>query len=240
MKREDILEFFQLLVKKGLSDGLTFQDYHCLLAFKQYLDVDDPLYKDIAAVIANICQNGNPFLYKKEAVLYVKEHAYLLPLVVANNSRDVLMYAENSYLFSCQFHADDRNSMSVTDYKNLLHCFVCHSTYDVLSYLQAVEGLTFWEAMNLLIGIYCLDEHVLVGKLALLADKYRSVLLGSEYARLLEQGYMRFVQNGVLEVEGKNVDCLYQERFATIMRVRRKEVDSQFKGNRRAERVFLD
>lgn len=238
MERKIILECFKMMLEKGRSIGLTIDDYYMLLDFLNFLDKKDKLYRDIYALVKAIQMNGRLFFYSKECISYISEHAYLLPLVLANNEREVKLSSDNSYLFFCQFNQEDKPRMSVTDYKNLVHCFGCKNTYNAITYLQKMENLSFPAALELLTKIYILEKQdASEGRLV---EKYQNALLSSEYTRLLSLGYQRLTRRGITNLEEINVEEMYMNRYSTIMRVRRKEEDIEFKMHQKKQKVRLD
>lgn len=238
MEKKIIIECFKMLIEKGKSQGLTIDDYYMLLDFLNSLDKEDELYQNIYALVKAIQMNGKLFYYSGECISYISEHAYLLPLVLANNDKEIKLSADNSYLFYCQFSKEDKPLMSVTDYKNLVHCFGCKSAYNAITYLQKMENLSFPAALELLTKIYILEKSN--ASEAGLVEKYQSALLSSEYTRLLSLGYQRLVRRGIARLEKINIEEMYMERYSTIIRVRRKEEDIEFKLYQKRQKVHLD
>jgi DNA primase len=56
------------------------------------------------------------------------------------------------YAGLCPFHDDKTPSFTVSDEKAVFHCFSCGKSGDVISFVQAIEGLDFGDAVGLLTG----------------------------------------------------------------------------------------
>src|SRR5690625_4011398 len=74
----------------------------------------------------------------------------------ANNIVDVIgEYVQlekqgRSYFGLCPFHGEKTPSFSVTQEKQIFHCFGCGKGGNVLSFLMEIEGFSFYEALDFL------------------------------------------------------------------------------------------
>lgn len=60
--------------------------------------------------------------------------------------------------FSCTFHgADFKKSARYYEESDTCHCFTCHKSWDLYSYLQQKENLNFKQVLNYLIKTYRID-----------------------------------------------------------------------------------
>lgn len=237
MGREAVNHYFKLIVQKGLTVGLDNEDYQALVGLLSFLKPSDELYQKINAVIGKILSDVNFFGYGKECIDYISSHTYLLPLVLANNDKKVCLSGDNSYLFWCQFHTEEKPQMSVSDAKNLLHCFGCNCSFNVITYLKAVEHMNFYGVLDALTRIFCLEDTAESHTDMIL--KYQRMILHPDYARWLTEGFDRLIKRGVSSIDGVDINQIYMQRFGTIMRVRRKEVDENFMLLRKKQKVML-
>ena len=66
------------------------------------------------------------------------------------------------YWGCCPFHGEKTPSFSITQEKNLFHCFGCHAGGDVFNFIMRIENVTFPEAVKLLankFGIPIPESH---------------------------------------------------------------------------------
>ena len=227
-------ELFQT-IKKALEYGLEKKDYYYWRAILNYLYSDNIKYNSpehividaIEQLLGLINESGIMHRFSKENIDYIVENSYLLPLVMTNNNYEkIKLDFANSYIFKCQFHNDKKPSFSVTDYKNLAHCFGCGKSVNVISYLKQIEHLTFTESIELLANIYMFDIKNYGHKFKELSEKYKDTILSAEYKQLLEKGYNRLMKKNDLSIE--EIDNLYKKRFEMIDRVRNNTYDSNF------------
>jgi len=78
--------------------------------------------------------------------------------------------------FSCNFHGFDRKK-SARYYRttDTAYCWVCKERWDVISYVQRKEGMSFGEAINYLIREYSVDVSVLPEALEEHARKIKKI-----------------------------------------------------------------
>src|SRR5262245_41576549 len=60
----------------------------------------------------------------------------------------------SNYMGLCPFHAERSPSFSVTDKRQLFHCFGCQKSGDVIAFVQEIQAVSFHEAVRLLAGKY--------------------------------------------------------------------------------------
>jgi DNA primase len=56
--------------------------------------------------------------------------------------------SRDRYVGLCPFHKEKSGSFSVSETKQFYHCFGCHVSGDVLKFVQAIEGVSFYEALK--------------------------------------------------------------------------------------------
>lgn len=222
-------------IKKSLDGGLEKKDYYYWRNILDYLYAEDIKYNSpehividaIEQLLGLINESGIMHKFSKENIDYIISNSYLLPLVMANsNGENPKLCFDNSYLFVCQFHDDKNPSFSVTDYKNLGHCFGCGKSVNVISYLRQTEHLTFTEAIELLANIYMFDLKRASSRFYEMSQKYKNVILSDEYKKLLEVGHDRLIKKDLLSME--EIANMYKERFEMINRVKNNIYDSDF------------
>lgn len=222
-------------IKKSLDSGLEKKDYYYWRNILNYLYGEDIKYNSpehividaIEQLLGLINESGIMHKFSKETIDYIVSNSYLLPLVMANSDGEIpKLCFDNSYLFTCQFHNDNRPSFSITDYKNLGHCFGCGKSVNVVSYLKQIEHLTFTETIELLSNVYMFDIRRANSRFYNLSKKYKNIILSDGYKNLLEIGYNRLVRKGVLSMD--EIDDMYKGRYEMIDRVRNNSYDSNF------------
>lgn len=232
-------------IKKSLDSGLEKKDYYYWRDMLSMLYGKDYMYNSPNYIIINAIEellkliNDSGILFKisKENVNYVVENSILLPLVLTNNNgKNVKLSFKNSYMFNCPFHDDTNPSFSVTDIKNLGHCFGCDKTVNVVSYLKSVENLSYTEAIELLSYIYLIDLRTHNKKLEDLSHKYQDTIKGYEYLELLKQGYDRLKRKNLLN---DDIDEMFQKRFSIIDRIKNGIYDQNFVYKENPKRVKL-
>ena len=171
---------------------------------------------------------------------YIVEHSSLLPLVLANNTfPKIKMYGDNSYMFLCQFHQEHTPSMGVSDWKNLGRCFGCAASFNVVSYLEEYENLTYKEAIQLLAQIYLFDIKKENTGFADIVCKYQESILSQEYLNLLESGQYRLKERHNTKYCGKNIDTWYDAKFQMIERIRNHQYDPEFQYKEPTKVMYL-
>lgn len=221
-------------IKKSLNIGLEKKDYYYWRDMLSHLYGEDIKYNSPNYIMINaieellglINDSGIMHKYNSENIKYIVDNSYLLPLVLTNNdNKQVKVAFQNSYMFICPFHDDKTPSFSVTDYKNLGHCFGCDKTVNVISYIREIEKLSYTETIELLSYIFMFDIKQNNKNLEKLSQKYKNTILSEEYKRLLKIGYDRLVKKNMLDEDMEN---MYQKRFNMIDRVRNNKYDSNF------------
>jgi len=232
MARETIEYFFRIIVEMSHLDGITLKDYYFLIEMLKYLSKEDYLYIEILDFIALV--KKKIFLYSKEEIAFVKDNTALLPLILANIESSYYINSKHYYVFPSQFKSG--SNMSLNDFQNRLHCFGTNQNYDVISYLERVENLSFKETINLLTSIFLLTSEPSEKKH--LIYKYQAVLLSPEYTLALSRKMNKIYRDKEYS-ESKAIEEFYQNRFNTIMRVRRKEIDSNFQNKRENKKIQI-
>lgn len=243
------------MYKKGMSGVLTYEDY---LSFKEKTvgldekissyfssevagENEEILYGNVCSVIDEIDYNKLSTGLSSEQLKYIKEHAYLLPLAVANNTHPkIKMYGDNSYMFLCQFHVEHTPSMGVTDLKNLMHCFACHTNGNAIDYLMKYEDLSYSDAVQLASEIFMFDTGVKEAGFKELVAKYQDAILSEQYQELLHKGFDRLNSRGIKNIGNINVEDAYNYRFGMIERIRRGDVDPTFQCDGVKRLVYLN
>lgn len=249
--RRDYLnnEFFSAveeMYKKGMSGVLSYDDYvlfkektarldskitSYFSVFSEEIPGEDEqiLFGNMDDVIRSIDYNQLITGLSAKELRYIRQNSFLLPLVLANNTHPkIKMYGDNSYMFLCQFHVERTPSLGVSDIKNLMHCFACHTNGSAIDYLMKYENLSFKDAVQLLSQIYKFDIKRSDAQLDGLVEKYQNAILSDQYLELLEKGQDRLRRRGIEQFDGKSVDAVYDYRYHTIDRIRNGENDPNF------------
>jgi DNA primase len=71
--------------------------------------------------------------------------------------------SRDRYVGLCPFHKEKSGSFSVSETKQFYHCFGCHVSGDVLKFVQAIEGVSFYVALNRLEDPRRLDADARIG-----------------------------------------------------------------------------
>ncbi|MBI4527176.1 MAG: hypothetical protein HY695_25560 [Deltaproteobacteria bacterium] len=69
-------------------------------------------------------------------------------IVEVIGERVPLRKAGKEYLGLCLFHPDHRASLSVSEEKELFHCFACGESGDVYDFIMKLDGVSFSEARS--------------------------------------------------------------------------------------------
>ncbi len=68
-----------------------------------------------------------------------------------------------NYIGLCPFHGEKTPSFTVSPTKQIFHCFGCHESGDLISFVQKIDNLTFYEAIEVIANFANIDvvrEHV--------------------------------------------------------------------------------
>ena len=221
-------------INKAVTIGLEKKDYYywrnVLTYLNEYNTKYDSVYQIIIPAVEQLLEliNKSGIMHKlsMENIQYIVSNSFLLPLVLANNeSKNVKLSNDNSYMFTCQFHNDKKPSFGVTDNKNIAHCFGCNISVNVVSYLRRIENLSFPEAIELLSHIYMFDLKNNSKKLKKISEKYKNIIISDEYLELLKQGQERLIFR---KGNNKEIENMYNKRFAMIERIKTNTYDPNF------------
>lgn len=249
--------FLEYIKKMASKSALTHQDY---LNFKDNLKVYDPqitayysqekirqqqeaLCTEIHNLIQILYNKGLLHKFSKKDSDYIIENSYLLPLVLANNTfPKIKMSGDNFYMFLCQIHMEQTPSLGVNDLENYFFCFGCGYGGNIINYLKLKYDCNYSNALQLLSQIYLFDVKNEVSNYSDLVQHYQDAILSDEYQTLLEMGHDRLKKRHIEVINGKKIDDLYDDRFKTIERIRRKEYDPNFhyEGPKRVIRLVED
>lgn len=239
-------EFFSAveeMYKKGMCGVLSYDDY---VAFKEKTegldskitsyfaeevagDDEERLFGYMDDILHSIDYDKLLTGLSSKELQYIKQNSFLLPLALANNTHPkIKLYGDNSYMFLCQFHVEHTPSLGISDLKNLMHCFGCHTNGSAVSYLMHYENLSYEDAIQLLSQIYKFDVGRSDSKLDWLVEKYQSAILSDQYKELLEKGHDRLRSRGIEHIGTIDVERAYDSRYAAIERIRNGETDSNF------------
>mgnify|MGYP000898293788 FL=1 len=65
-----------------------------------------------------------------------------------------------NHLALCPFHSEKTPSFTVSQEKQLFHCFGCGEGGNVFSFLMKIENISFWEAAKILADKYSVDLNI--------------------------------------------------------------------------------
>lgn len=155
----------------------------------------------------------------------IGEEASILHLVSTNNHSNahIKKLADDSYMYSCQFHYDRRPSMRVNNRGNNLVCYACGTKLDAVGYIMEVEKIDRYHALSLLAKIYNIESaNNPYTEDDELVKKYTSNYALRKYKRRLEDGKnvamsKRKTFNNYLAIE------TYTKRFNTLDRMKKGE-----------------
>ena len=180
--------------------------------------------------------------YSNDEINFIKEHSYILPLVIANNKcSDIRLTGDNRYMFLCQMHKESMPSMGVYDLLNYYYCFGCGFGNNAVGYLMKYEKLKFKDALKLLSQIFLLAIKEDDSKLFDIANKYKKAILSEEYKELLIMGKERLKNNQFNNSKLLSVDILkeYENRFHTIYRISNNiYIDPKIKNNKLVKSII--
>lgn len=236
MQLKEAENYYNKIVNKGYTIGLDFDDYiflkNILYDIEHTFSFDDAkeeLINKINELLTRIYNSGILHLFTEAQRDYICKNSFLLPLVLANNKGKIVLYSKNSYAFNCQFHKDSKNQMGVTDYNNLMYCYGCRVGFNIISYLEKIECLTYKEVLMLLSRIYLYETKKINNNLDCMVDKYRQSILSDDYKKILDMGYERLIKKNIKCLDNQDIETIYEKRFETIERIRNNEYDLEYK-----------
>lgn len=254
MEQKNIKKAFNRYLEKGYEVGITYKDYRDLVDLKDALEnngVRDPeseaLYKKICETVNYIRHSKLTKKFSDRNLKYIKEHADLLPLIIADNSisGDSNFYLDersnNSVLFECPFHEDQENSLIVMDLNNKYACRVdsCghydkhrnfeHTRGDTIDYVKAFNRLNMGQALELICHIYKYKIPYYNQDLIYLAAHYQEGIKSDDYASVLADLEQRLYDKDIFYWDhNRSVEKLYDDKQETISRIFKNENDPNF------------
>src|SRR5699024_6687540 len=126
-----------------------------------------------------------------------------------------------NYFGLCPFHGEKTPSFSVTQEKQIFHCFGCGKGGNVITFMMEIEGFTFYDALKFLSDRSGIELPVDTEKGKAISQDNQSVLSAYEwlsklYHHLLihskdgKEGYQYFKERGITD---ETID-LFQLGFA--------------------------
>ncbi len=232
MNLDEIELSIGLILEKGRNEGLERSDcnhirklYENLI--KLNLQEEDRWHKDVT-ILYNILKE-----YKKSGIFtgfhmdtdYILKNAFILPLVMANNSEAIRVEEEKVYFYS-QFAHDNKGLMFVNVRTNEVKCKKSGKHYQNIPYLQNIESLSRMEAPLLMCYIfnYRIPKHT--KELMEKSQKYKKIITSSEYKELL---YRIFTKS----------DPLLHSKLNEIIRIENDIYDENFKCTEVPNRLYL-
>jgi hypothetical protein len=79
----------------------------------------------------------------------IKQRADMLAIV---GQYTLLKRSGRQYRGLCPFHSESHPSLYVDSEKKIFHCFGCGAGGDLFAFVMAVEGCSFREALNIVVG----------------------------------------------------------------------------------------
>lgn len=254
MEQKNIKKAFNRYLEKGYEVGITYKDYRDLVDLKDAMenkDLRDPeseaLYKKICETVHYIRNSKLTKKFSDRNLKYIKDHADLLPLIIADNmarqANDFYLddRSNNSVLFECPFHDDYENSLIVMDLNNKYACRVdsCghfdkhrnfeHTRGDTIDYVKAFNRLNMGQALELICHIYKFKVPYYNQDLIYLAAHYQEGIKSEDYGLVLEDLEQRLYDKGIYDWDrNQRVEDLYEAKQETISRIFKNENDPNF------------
>lgn len=247
MKLIGLREEYLRIKQKGYERGFTIQEYFDLKKVQDQIDgilcshqqkwMD--FYNEVESLIRMLHTEGLFHVFSEKNIGYIKENAYLLPLVLANDKKkNYEIHGDNVY-FSCQFHREKTPSLRVSNKKNWGYCFGCGTTFNSIGYLQLYEDIKFQKSLALLAQIYLFDIKKENPKFNSLVQHYQQAILSEEYSIILNR-CLEKLEKKCSQEELEKVYEEYKMRLNTIQRIHNHEYDNNFVYEEPKRRVYLE
>ena len=224
--------------EKAYTTGVTKEDYTILkrdeLSLTKYLKdhKDDKaayqLLADIRSLNGKIFKSGLVNKFSNDNLQYIKQNAFLLPLVLSNTKSDYILHGNNSVLFDCEFHSGDTKTFRVSDISNKFKCHGCEEWGFVIDYIRKKHNLSYTKAADLVCQIYMFDCSSEDFRLFDEVRRYQDTILSQKYQDLLYRLEERLYDRNVKEIEGFGVEKSYDKRYETIERLQHDDYDPGF------------
>ena len=224
--------------EKAYTTGVTKEDYTILkkdeLSLTKYLKdhkddkVANKLLSDLRSLNGKIFKSGLVNKFSNDNIKYIKENAFLLPLVLANTKSDYILHGSNSVLFDCEFHSGDSKTFRVSDISNKFKCHGCDEWGYVIDYIKKKHNLTYSKAADLVCQIYMFDCSSEDFRLFSEVRRYQDTILSEKYQNLLYKLEERLYDRDIKELEGHGVQYSYDKRYETIERLQHDDYDPGF------------
>ena len=246
MEKYDLKQVLKNLIYKGKSIGYTKDDYYYINNVINYITISNDniipeskdIIKELESIKSIIFNAGLLNKFSNNNVNYIKDNSRILPLVLANTDKKFRICSNYSFMFTCMFHDDSTPSLSVSDSKNLFHCFGCNIKGSVINYLSKIENISFTESIELLSRIFLISKKI-QSKNDELVKKYKKVIFSDKYLEIIELSkdkMLDFVtKNDIIDKDTNKIitkeDVLlnYKKRLENIKRIKNGVYDSNFK-----------
>ncbi|GAA0602264.1 DNA primase [Virgibacillus siamensis] len=102
-----------------------------------------------------------------------------------------------NYFGLCPFHGEKSPSFSVTQEKQIFHCFGCGKGGNVLTFIMEIEDFTFYEAIKLLADRSGIDlPEAALNNQTSVSEENQNVLSAYEWVTKLYHHLLRFTKDG--------------------------------------------
>lgn len=258
-------EIFENKVKKGYSDGLTYNDFKSIEKLIRQVEKMDQRNPEVGILLGKMRrvheimkQNGGAHKFSNVNRDYILSHALLLPLAVSDSERVNIAIMKNQVIAECKL----KNGKIITireasnDYVegrvNHEHIEELYpdKPLNVANYVSGKFKIKMNDSLELLCKIYKfkLAENTRFGgnkELDAHANHYRDAFAAVDsdtdayqLDEIYEYEQELLSRAGFTDVDGKSIEELYAQRMAIIERLRKGEYDPDFQFVE-PERVFL-
>ena len=113
-----------------------------------------------------------------------------IDIVDVVSSHVKLKRAGKNFLWLCPFHHEKTPSFTVAPDKQIFKCFWCGQGGNVITFVQEIERIDFWEACKIL----CKQAHIDITQYYKSADQYQAKTTEKEQSKLINASALSFFQ----------------------------------------------
>ena len=236
------------ITEKGLSEGVTLDDFKVLKDLKKELYESDnaleamDIWHDISDILTQMYDSGLAKRFNDSNMKYILGHIDLLPLVLACKPNATIVFrGKNSIALPFKFEAtdSDNNLLVVEDANNRFSCTNSGINGNASDYLRAVEGINIGQAFELLCHIFNFPLRFAHPNIQELAPIYKEAIKSERYLEILKELEQRLYDKCIEKQNGIPVDKIYERKRELRERIINDGYDMNFKYERPPRIIIL-
>ena len=243
-----IKEVFEQKKENGYEKGLTYNDFVSIKKMLRKLEnmgLGNPevkkLYDDMNNVYSILIKNGGAKKFSNGNRDYIKEHALLLPLTLADSKKINVDIIKNQPILECTF--TNRTPITITELSNRYIPNRVHhdrveelypdKIYDSINYISDRFSMRTNDSLELLCRVFKFqlpDQKYKFHspKIEDFSKRYIKTFSNPDLISILDYERELLEDSGYTKVDGMDLDSLYAAKKQIIERVKSGEYEPNF------------